>query len=80
MPETKETGWLAVIHWIAVILSIAGSVLVANKLPAAGCGIWIISNALWIAWAALRDDLLTLLVFSVYEVTAVVGMINWMSG
>ena len=78
MIAEKEPGWLVVVHWIAVILSIAGSALVALKLPAVGCGVWVVSNILWLVWTIARRDVPTTIVFIVYEVTAVAGVINWM--
>lgn len=70
---------MAVMHWIAVILSIAGTILVSFKLPVAGCSVWFVANALWLVWTVTRRDWPTTVVFSVYEVMAVVGVVNWMS-
>jgi hypothetical protein len=66
------------VHWIATLFAIAGTILVALRLPVYGFGLWVLSNPMWIWWAWRRKDWATTLLFSVYWVTAIVGFVNWL--
>ena len=68
------------VHWIATVFAIAGTFLVALRLPVHGFVLWVLSNPLWIWWALDRKDWKTALVFTVYEISAIVGIINWTVG
>jgi hypothetical protein len=75
-----DKGLIKHVHWCATVLSILGAALVALRLPVWGFGCWVVSNPLWIWWALNRKDRATALTFLVYEVTAVVGFVNWLVG
>jgi len=63
----------------AVVLGIAGAVLVAGrseKVRAAGFGAWVVGNLMWVIHASMQDNGYMMAFFGFYWLTAALGLIN----
>ena len=68
-----------VLEWTATALSLVGAVLVA--LPAVeqrrrGFLVWIVANAIWIAWGCLEQKWGVTTLFTAYQATSLLGWWN----
>jgi mannose/fructose/N-acetylgalactosamine-specific phosphotransferase system component IIC len=67
---------MEILYSIAVILTIAGAISVALGKPLIANIVWTYSNTIFIARFAINFDLGMLILFSIYFLIAVFGVIN----
>ena len=68
---------LAIVHFMAFALSLAGSIQLVRKKVLSCYTLWIVANAFWMAWALARKDYMTLVTFAMYTVLSIIGYVNW---